>query len=128
MPNDDHSGKPLSPSPQLAHSVLIRLSIPNGSFTAMITTWRTGDLKVTRTLRRLAMTLITGLVAATVLAPSVGAAAPSSPGRQPPPAPTVAVRIIAMNDFHGNLQPPSGSSGRVTLDDGKTTVDAGGAA
>ncbi len=31
-----------------------------------------------------------------------------------------------MNDFHGNLQPPAGSSGRVVLDDG-TTVNAGGA-
>ncbi|MET0693919.1 MAG: bifunctional UDP-sugar hydrolase/5'-nucleotidase [Propionibacteriaceae bacterium] len=40
---------------------------------------------------------------------------------------SVPLRIIALNDFHGNLQPPTGSSGRVTLDDG-STVDAGGAA
>jgi 5'-nucleotidase len=40
---------------------------------------------------------------------------------------TTDVRLIAFNDFHGNLQPPAGSSGRVTLPDG-TTVDAGGAA
>ncbi len=40
---------------------------------------------------------------------------------------TTDVRLIALNDFHGNLTPPSGSSGRVTLPDG-TTVDAGGAA
>lgn len=33
---------------------------------------------------------------------------------------TVNVQILALNDFHGNLQPPSGSSGRVG------TVDAGG--
>ena len=37
------------------------------------------------------------------------------------------VRLIGLNDFHGNLQPPTGSSGRVVLTDG-TTVDAGGAA
>ncbi|MBP2475358.1 5'-nucleotidase [Crossiella equi] len=37
------------------------------------------------------------------------------------------VRLIAFNDFHGNLEPPAGSSGRITLSDGKT-VDAGGAA
>lgn len=43
------------------------------------------------------------------------------------PARTTDVRLIAFNDFHGNLQPPAGSSGRVTLPDG-TTVDAGGAA
>ncbi|MGB3443332.1 MAG: bifunctional metallophosphatase/5'-nucleotidase [Actinophytocola sp.] len=43
------------------------------------------------------------------------------------PSNTTDVRLITFNDFHGNLQPPAGSSGRVTLPDG-TTVDAGGAA
>ena len=43
------------------------------------------------------------------------------------PASTVEVRVIGINDFHGNLEPPAGSSGRVFLADG-TTVDAGGAA
>lgn len=37
------------------------------------------------------------------------------------PSGTVEVQILAVNDFHGNLQPPSGSSGRIG------TVDAGGA-
>ncbi|RJQ77429.1 bifunctional metallophosphatase/5'-nucleotidase [Pseudonocardiaceae bacterium YIM PH 21723] len=37
------------------------------------------------------------------------------------------VRLIGFNDFHGNLIPPAGSSGRVILSDGKT-IDAGGAA
>jgi len=40
---------------------------------------------------------------------------------------TTDVRLITFNDLHGNLEPPSGSSGRVTLPDGKT-VNAGGAA
>ncbi|MET8761279.1 bifunctional metallophosphatase/5'-nucleotidase [Lentzea sp. NPDC004782] len=40
---------------------------------------------------------------------------------------TVDVRLIGLNDLHGNLEPPTGSSGRVTLADG-TTVNAGGAA
>jgi 5'-nucleotidase len=40
---------------------------------------------------------------------------------------TTDIRLISINDLHGNLTPPSGSSGRVTLSDG-TTVDAGGAA
>jgi 5'-nucleotidase len=44
-----------------------------------------------------------------------------------PAAGPVAVRLIALNDLHGNLEPPAGSSGRVTTDDG-ATVDAGGAA
>ena len=39
----------------------------------------------------------------------------------------VAVRLVAFNDLHGNLEPPAGSSGRVTTGDGGT-VEAGGAA
>jgi 5'-nucleotidase len=39
---------------------------------------------------------------------------------------TVNVQILAINDFHGNLQPPAGSSGRINLPTGGT-VDAGGA-
>ncbi|WP_434042925.1 MULTISPECIES: bifunctional metallophosphatase/5'-nucleotidase [Sorangium] len=40
---------------------------------------------------------------------------------------TVSVQILAFNDFHGNLEPPAGSSGRITLPD-TTQVDAGGVA
>ena len=36
------------------------------------------------------------------------------------PSGTVSVQLLALNDFHGNLLPPSGSSGRVGV------VDAGG--
>src|SRR3954454_13980914 len=32
----------------------------------------------------------------------------------PAPKP-LALRILSVNDFHGNLQPPTGSSGRITL-------------
>jgi len=41
---------------------------------------------------------------------------------QPPGVPkgTVDVQLLSINDFHGNLQPPSGSSGRIG------TVEAGG--
>ncbi|MFD5427759.1 bifunctional metallophosphatase/5'-nucleotidase [Streptomyces sp. NPDC127084] len=42
---------------------------------------------------------------------------------------TVDVQLLSFNDLHGNLQPPSGSSGRVTHtnEDGTTkTIDAGG--
>jgi len=45
------------------------------------------------------------------------------------PSGTVDVQILALNDFHGNLLPPTGSSGRVqTSPPGApvTTVDAGG--
>ncbi|MFI0481924.1 bifunctional metallophosphatase/5'-nucleotidase [Actinomadura sp. 9N215] len=43
------------------------------------------------------------------------------------PAPTASVRLLALNDFHGNLEPPSGSSGRA-IDENGNTVPAGGAA
>ncbi|HET7044484.1 MAG TPA: 5'-nucleotidase C-terminal domain-containing protein [Gaiellaceae bacterium] len=36
------------------------------------------------------------------------------------------VQLLAINDFHGNLAPPSGSSGRISVGPGQT-VDAGGA-
>ncbi|WP_326573158.1 bifunctional metallophosphatase/5'-nucleotidase [Actinacidiphila glaucinigra] len=42
---------------------------------------------------------------------------------------TVDLQLLAVNDFHGNLEPPAGSSGRVTelQADGTTkTIDAGG--
>ena len=39
---------------------------------------------------------------------------------QAKPSGTVSVQILALNDFHGNLLPPAGSSGRVG------TIDAGG--
>jgi 5'-nucleotidase len=35
------------------------------------------------------------------------------------------VQLLAINDFHGNLQPPSGSAGRIATGP-TTTVDAGG--
>ncbi|MFJ5987614.1 bifunctional metallophosphatase/5'-nucleotidase [Lentzea sp. NPDC092896] len=73
--------------------------------------------------RRLSVLAITA-AAATVIS-STGAAqadAQSLRGRG-----TVDVRLIGINDLHGNIEPPTGSSGRVILPDG-TTVDAGGAA
>ncbi|MCT9934750.1 bifunctional metallophosphatase/5'-nucleotidase [Planotetraspora sp. A-T 1434] len=39
----------------------------------------------------------------------------------------VPVRLLSINDFHGNLEPPTGSGGRIVDETGKT-VDAGGAA
>jgi 5'-nucleotidase len=59
--------------------------------------------------------------AAVVTAGLAGSPAVAAPGT------TTDVRLIAFNDLHGNLQPPAGSSGRVTLPDG-STVNAGGAA
>ncbi|MFI0372692.1 bifunctional metallophosphatase/5'-nucleotidase [Actinomadura sp. 1N219] len=54
----------------------------------------------------------------------VGLAAQPAAAR---PAPAASVRLLALNDFHGNLEPPSGSSGRAIDEDGNTVL-AGGAA
>ena len=70
------------------------------------------------------------VVAATTLALGslTATGAEAHGGRHPKPTPKpVQVRVISFNDLHGNLEPPSGSSGRVVQADG-TTVDAGGAA
>jgi 5'-nucleotidase len=53
-------------------------------------------------------------MAATVLSMAV----PQVPGASA--ANTVAIQLLAFNDFHGNLDPPSGSNGRIG------SVDAGG--
>jgi 5'-nucleotidase len=50
-------------------------------------------------------------------------------GPPPPPGagslPPVSIQILAINDFHGNLEPPSGSSAIVTAPIGDPIVDAG---
>src|SRR5690606_19097308 len=51
---------------------------------------------------------------------------PDRPGK-PGHGATVPVRLVAVNDFHGNLEPPSGSSGTI-VDESGQTVEAGGAA
>lgn len=67
--------------------------------------------------------LAAAVTAAVALLAGVGMADPPSQ----PPANVLDLRLIGMNDLHGSLEPPAGSSGRVFLPDG-TTVDAGGAA
>ncbi|MCD0450367.1 bifunctional metallophosphatase/5'-nucleotidase [Actinocorallia sp. API 0066] len=75
----------------------------------------------------LARALVAGAVAAAVLAAGSGVQAKPKPPKPPKPEPSVPVRLLALNDFHGNLEPPTGSSGRM-VDEHGATVDAGGAA
>ncbi len=75
-----------------------------------------------RVIRRIAVVVIAGVTTVAMASP----ASAGSPHPHPLPPP-IAVRLIGMNDFHGNLDAPGGSSGRVTLDNG-TAVMAGGAA
>jgi 5'-nucleotidase len=66
------------------------------------------------------------LVAASLLVSALVAPSAQAAGRHSHPSKSISVRVIGLNDFHGNLEPPGGSSGRVILDNG-STVDAGGA-
>ncbi|MDH2426947.1 bifunctional metallophosphatase/5'-nucleotidase [Sphaerisporangium sp. TRM90804] len=77
------------------------------------------------TSRSLMRVSVAGIIAATGLALAV---APASAHPKPTkPAKTVPVRLVAINDFHGNLEPPTGSSGAIVNEAG-TSVPAGGAA
>ncbi|MFG2006547.1 bifunctional metallophosphatase/5'-nucleotidase [Spirillospora sp. NPDC048911] len=57
----------------------------------------------------------------------VGLAAQPAAAKPGKPAPTASVRLLSLNDFHGNLEPPTGSSG-TAVDESGATVPAGGAA
>jgi 5'-nucleotidase len=39
----------------------------------------------------------------------------------------VKVQLLGINDFHGNLEPPTGSGGRIQEVPGGPQIDAGGA-
>ncbi|MEV5413321.1 bifunctional metallophosphatase/5'-nucleotidase [Thermopolyspora sp. NPDC052614] len=77
-----------------------------------------------RTIMRIALA---ATIAASGLALAVGPATAFPKPPKPPASKTVPVRLVAINDFHGNLEPPAGSSGRI-VDENGATVDAGGAA
>ena len=61
------------------------------------------------------------VIFAAALAAALIIAAPASAQRSA----DTKVQLLAINDFHGNLQPPSGSSGRIP-GPGGTSIDAGG--
>lgn len=60
--------------------------------------------------RRLVGVVAVAAAAATVAATAGGTATAAKNG------PTMDIQLLSFNDFHGNLEPPSGSSGRVTVD------------
>lgn len=66
--------------------------------------------------------VLPGAFALLLVATSAAVAAGPPPEPRPPVVPqaNVDVQVLAINDFHGNLQPPAGSSGRIG------STDAGG--
>jgi 5'-nucleotidase len=74
-------------------------------------------------MRRALAVLIALLIALVAAAP---AAAKHTPKPPKPSKSDPTLRLLAVNDFHGNLEPPTGSGGRIQTGP-TTTVDAGGA-
>nr|WP_218886582.1 bifunctional metallophosphatase/5'-nucleotidase [Kineococcus aurantiacus] len=82
-------------------------------------------------MRRLALvgvaTLVAGALSAAAHPTGTSAGANRGGPAGPPP---VQVQLLALNDFHGNLEAPSGSGGRIQTgvnpDGSAVTVDAGG--
>ena len=64
--------------------------------------------------------LVAGLLALTGLMVATTSTAEARPNGRVP------VRLLALNDFHGNLEPPTGSGGRM-VDESGNVVEAGGA-
>lgn len=58
---------------------------------------------------------LSGVVAVAALA-AAGAAFTSGSSSAAPTGPTMDIQLLSFNDFHGNLESPSGSSGRVVVD------------
>jgi 5'-nucleotidase len=82
-----------------------------------------GELMNHTALRRIAAG---AALSALTLAGATGVAH-AAPGEPSGPKP-VEVQLLALNDFHGNLEPPSGSSGRTQIGPATTqTVNSGGA-
>ena len=68
--------------------------------------------------RRGARILGLALAALAIAVPAAQAAKPSK---------DVPVQLLGINDFHGNLEPPTGSGGRIQEVAGGPQIDAGGA-
>ena len=65
--------------------------------------------------------LVLALAALAIAVPAAHAAKPPKPSKDVP------VQLLGINDFHGNLEPPTGSGGLITEVPGATAVPAGGA-
>ncbi|TQJ48526.1 bifunctional metallophosphatase/5'-nucleotidase [Phycicoccus sp. SLBN-51] len=66
---------------------------------------------------------LTGVLAVAAMS-ATGLALASTSSNAAPNGPTMDIQLLSFNDFHGNLEPPSGSSGRIVVGHAPDTNDA----
>ncbi|MCU1535684.1 MAG: 5-nucleotidase [Humibacillus sp.] len=82
---------------------------------------------MSRTTRRFAGVAIAGACVAALAAPALAAPGKGPDTSKAPGKTQFPIQILSFNDFHGNLEPPSGSSGRIQTGATSTaTTDVGG--
>ena len=65
---------------------------------------------------RLAGGAVIAAAAVAVALVGTGSAATAAPGgKNTPNGPTIDIQLLSFNDFHGNLEPPAGSGGRLVI-------------
>ena len=64
---------------------------------------------------------VTGVLAA-VMAGATGVVMTGGASQAAPNGPMIKIQVLSFNDFHGNLEPPAGSSGRVLTDHALSTT------
>jgi 5'-nucleotidase len=75
---------------------------------------------MSHTTRRLAGVAVAGVCAAAALAAPAAQAGSRAAG---PTSPVIDLQILSFNDFHGNVEAPTGSSGRIVVDHFVDTAD-----
>ncbi|WP_330474685.1 bifunctional metallophosphatase/5'-nucleotidase [Terrabacter sp. C0L_2] len=70
---------------------------------------------MSRTTRRITGVAVAGICAAALAAPALAAPTAGPDTSKAPGKTQIDLQILSFNDFHGNLEPPSGSSGRITV-------------
>lgn len=79
---------------------------------------------MSRSTRRFTGVAATTLVAAALAAPAIAKPVAEAQAKPPTPGQTqFDIQLLSFNDFHGNLEPPGGSGGRIIVGHGLPLVD-----
>jgi 2',3'-cyclic-nucleotide 2'-phosphodiesterase (5'-nucleotidase family) len=81
---------------------------------------------MSRSTRRTLGVAVAGICAAALAAPALAAPTAGPDTSKAPGKTQFPIQILSFNDFHGNLEAPSGSSGRIAVDHVLDTADADG--